>query len=663
MSDAVHLPAVPRPADLDRGPIPGDSTVASLVPFGLGDDRGAHPYRTAAAALVDNRDSLAYATNILSTAVCDGCALGPRGLADDAAPGLHLCDRRLEQLRDATIGPLAPVDLVDVGRIVGRTAAELRRMGRLPYPFVRRSGEAGFSRVSWDEAYAAIRAAGIQKPAFVAGPAGPTNEAYFAFAAAALAVGAPPPAFATNLPHREAPDALRDAIGVAGTPGTLADVTRAELVLVWRCQPVATAPMMAKYLHLAKQQGARVVAIDDVVPPGLSAAWIPTIPRSALFGTRLADDVVRVRPGGEVALVAAILAILVAWDAVDDAFVAAHTAGWEGLRAALARPLDDLLDRAGVRINDVEWLARLIARAKRIVSVVGTGTPRAPFGRPEVRAVVDLHLARGAIGRPGATILPLVPDAGLIGGWDVGIRGANEDVAGAHAVIGLHAELPGAPMRVHQATHVDPSMLAPGELVVLLPAENRHEQAGGGTATSVDRRVRFTPAVAGHPRIGEVRPQWRIPLEVATALGGTVPSLDDPAAIRVAIAKEHPMYAGIEELRQAGQSVQWGGASPVVGGEFPKMPDRRAWFSPLLMAENRPPPGWFRLVAGPGDDVVLDAADAARLGIVAGAKIRVLGAADVVGTARIDDAHAGEVVVGHSLRAALVGPFVRVEPA
>ncbi len=42
--------------------------------------------------------------------------------------------------------------LGDVEKLRKLSGAELRDLGRLPYPMVRRRGEQGFSRVSWDEA-------------------------------------------------------------------------------------------------------------------------------------------------------------------------------------------------------------------------------------------------------------------------------------------------------------------------------------------------------------------------------------------------------------------------------------------------------------------------------------------------------------------------------
>ena len=43
-------------------------------------------------------------------------------------------------------------DVVDMAQLRGKTDTELREMGRIPYPFVYKTGDRGFTRVSWDRA-------------------------------------------------------------------------------------------------------------------------------------------------------------------------------------------------------------------------------------------------------------------------------------------------------------------------------------------------------------------------------------------------------------------------------------------------------------------------------------------------------------------------------
>src|SRR5688500_1371183 len=124
---------------------------ASLKPFGIGEQ---HPnnYLELWKALVDNRDQLPYAWRILTQGVCDGCALGTTGLHDWTLDGVHLCNIRLRLLRLNTMPALDTGLLADLAPLARHSSAELRELGRLPYPMLRRRGEPGFRRVSWDAA-------------------------------------------------------------------------------------------------------------------------------------------------------------------------------------------------------------------------------------------------------------------------------------------------------------------------------------------------------------------------------------------------------------------------------------------------------------------------------------------------------------------------------
>src|SRR5690606_17524200 len=65
-------------------------------------------------------------------------------------------------------------------------------------------------------------------------------------------------------------------------------------------------------------------------------------------------------------------------------------------------------------------------------------------------------------------------------------------------------------VRVHQDIVLNTSTLADArEEVWVLPAMTRYEQPGGGTSTSTERMVYFSPEIRG-PRVGEARPEWDI---------------------------------------------------------------------------------------------------------------------------------------------------------
>src|SRR3954465_5427032 len=112
-------------------------------PNGIGEQKPNH-YADMAKVVWQNRKHLPYAWRILSKGVCDGCALGVAGFHDWTLSGVHLCTTRLNLLRTNTIGALDHSLLADVAPLKALRNRELRDLGRLAHPMVRRAGEPGF---------------------------------------------------------------------------------------------------------------------------------------------------------------------------------------------------------------------------------------------------------------------------------------------------------------------------------------------------------------------------------------------------------------------------------------------------------------------------------------------------------------------------------------
>jgi anaerobic selenocysteine-containing dehydrogenase len=132
--------------------------------------------------------------------------------------------------------------------------------------------------------------------------------------------------------------------------------------------------------------------------------------------------------------------------------------------------------------------------------------------------------------------------------------------------------------------------------VVLLPAQTRYEQRGGGTETSTERYILFSPEIPGR-RVGESRPEWEILMELAKRVSPDRSRLihfDSAEAVRMEIAKHVPFYEGIQKLRKKGEAVQWGGRILCRDGRFGTA-DGKARFSPVRLPENAIPEGRFHL--------------------------------------------------------------------
>jgi anaerobic selenocysteine-containing dehydrogenase len=142
-------------------------------------------------------------------------------------------------------------------------------------------------------------------------------------------------------------------------------------------------------------------------------------------------------------------------------------------------------------------------------------------------------------------------------------------------------------LRIHSDIVVTSQMLAePADTVYLLPTRTRYEQKDGGTETSTERRVIFSPHIPGHD-VGEARSEWEMLLDFARAVkpdGYEKLHFPSGAAIREDIARAVPAYAPIADLREQGDQFQWGGAMLCEDRKFPTS-DGKAHFQPVV-----PPP-------------------------------------------------------------------------
>ena len=145
------------------------------------------------------------------------------------------------------------------------------------------------------------------------------------------------------------------------------------------------------------------------------------------------------------------------------------------------------------------------------------------------------------------------------------------------------------PLRVHQDIVLNTSMLLDAEdAVVILPGQTRYEQRSGGTSTSTERRIRFTPEIPGH-QIGETLPEWEIPALIGRKSmpnGDKLFPFNDTQTIREEMSRVMPIYQGIEKLKQEGDQLQWGGPHLYSEG-FTAMPANRALFTLLEPPDHR----------------------------------------------------------------------------
>jgi len=362
-------------------------------------------------ALRENADNLDYAWRILTQGVCDGCALGTKGLNDWTMENIHLCNVRLRLLRLNTMPALDVRLLEDVTLLRGRRSRELRMLGRLPYPMVRRRGERGFRRIPWDEALGEIadriRRTHPDRTYFYMTSRGEPNENYYALQKAVRAIGTNNMDNAARICHSPSTFALKEALGVAATTCSYRDLIGTDLVVFFGSHVANNQPVMMKYLYYAKKAGTRVAVVNPYREPAMERYYVPSDLESALFGTRITDRFFQVRPGGDVAFLVGVAKHMLREGWVDRHFIEAHTMGFREFAAAVeAAPWEVLEQGSGLSRGEMRALAEMVGRAERAVFVWGWGSPSTPAGRTTSTPSSTWPSSMGSWGDPGAASCP-----------------------------------------------------------------------------------------------------------------------------------------------------------------------------------------------------------------------------------------------------------------
>ncbi|WP_417413264.1 molybdopterin-dependent oxidoreductase [Hoeflea sp.] len=199
----------------------------------------------------------------------------------------------------------------------------------------------------------------------------------------------------------------RRAFGSDTVPGTYEDLELADLVvltgsnLAW-CHPVL-------YQRIAAAKAARpemkVVLID---------------PRRTMTAD-LADLHLAIAPDGDVSLFLGLLAHLADNGFVDEAYVKAHTSGFDqALEIARAQDLTGLAAQTGLDATQLQQFYALWAGSEKVVTVYSQGVNQSRSGTDKVNAIINCHLATGRIGKPGMGPFSVTGQPNAMGGREVG---------------------------------------------------------------------------------------------------------------------------------------------------------------------------------------------------------------------------------------------------
>ncbi|MYW41856.1 bifunctional nitrate reductase/sulfite reductase flavoprotein subunit alpha, partial [Streptomyces sp. SID161] len=199
------------------------------------------------------------------------------------------------------------------------------------------------------------------------------------------------------------------SLGADGPPGSYEDFDHADVFLVIGsnmadCHPILFLRMMDR----VKSAGARLIVVD---------------PRRTATADK-ADLFLQINPGTDLALLNGLLHLLVAGGHTDEEFIAEFTEGWEEMPAFLAdHPPERVAEITGIPESDIRRAAQLIGEAGEWMSCWTMGLNQSTHGTWNTNALINLHLATGALCRRGSGPFSLTGQPNAMGGREMGYMG------------------------------------------------------------------------------------------------------------------------------------------------------------------------------------------------------------------------------------------------
>ena len=353
----------------------------------------------------------------------------------------------------------------------------------------------------------------------------------------------------TRLCHASSVAALMECLGSGAVTASFMQALEADVVILTGCNPAVNHPVAATYFKQAARNGTRLIILDPRGQALDAYAW-----RSVRFS-----------PGGDVALYNAMLNVVVSEGLYDEAYIAAHTEGFEALKQSVVDMTPEAMSGlCGVAPETIREIARAYATAERAMIFWGMGISQHVHGTDNARCLISLALACGQTGRPGTGLHPLrgqnnvqgASDAGLIPMvlpdyqpvGDAQLRAAFEelwnseldpepgltvveimDAILAGQIRGMYILGENPAMSDPDLHHARQALAALEHLVVqdlfvtetaqfadvILPATAWPEK--DGTVTNTNRQVQLGRAAVAPP--GEAKPDWWIIQEIARRFG------------------------------------------------------------------------------------------------------------------------------------------------
>ncbi len=210
----------------------------------------------------------------------------------------------------------------------------------------------------------------------------------------------------TRLCHASSVTALLEMIGSGAVSNPVADVSKADVIVVIGSNTTENHPVAATFMKNEVRKGKKLIVMDPR--------------RTPIAGH--ATHFLQFRPDTDVALLNAIMNAVIEQGLVDPAFIERRTTGFGEIKAHLESFTPEAMAPVcGIKAGVIREVARVYAGADASIIFWGMGISQHVHGTDNARALISLALMTGQIGRPGTGLHPLRGQNNVQGASDAGL--------------------------------------------------------------------------------------------------------------------------------------------------------------------------------------------------------------------------------------------------
>lgn len=308
---------------------------------------------------------------------------------------------------------------------------ELGKSGRITHPMYLPEGATHYQPIEWEHAFDII-AEELKKlnnpnEAIFYTSGRTSNETAFIYQLFVRFFGTNNLPDCSNMCHESSGVALNRTLGLGKGSVKLEDFKEADVIMIFGQNPGTNHPRMLSSLEEAKKQGVKVISVNPLKEPGLIKFKNPQ-GLSLLKSTAISDHYLQVKINGDQALLKAILYKLnqleekAPGSVFDHEFINTHTTGYKELIGSLKQEdFDVLVKKSGVSRYEIELVADVLAKNKKIIICWAMGLTQHKNGVATIQEIVNLLLLKGSIGKPGAGTCPVRGHSNVQGDRTMGI--------------------------------------------------------------------------------------------------------------------------------------------------------------------------------------------------------------------------------------------------